>query len=112
MFLACVHDRHGDPDFQLFKVYHQAADWALRRLVTSVAHPEHIRLEPRDGVHLAYWSHGVGTDCAWVRDVELPPAALHEEDATIYYAKYDTCTCFVGHTSDGEYCQLCGKWAI
>ena len=24
----------------------------------------------------------------------------------------DVCTCFAGHTSDGRYCQLCGKVAI
>jgi hypothetical protein len=71
-YLACVADRHYDPEFRLFNGSVSAKEWTLERFQDSVANPRNIAEEHPAPPFLACWSYGNEEDHAWVMAIEEP----------------------------------------
>jgi hypothetical protein len=65
VFIACVADRHTDPEVRPFTEQDAAVAWARENFRQRVAHPEMIREEPLEG-YVLWIRYLPEYDNAWV----------------------------------------------
>jgi hypothetical protein len=71
LYLACVNDRHRDPEFKLFKDQWDAEQWAGATFRGTVAHSDGVTTEPGLHPYLVFWYYAYEQDHAWVMEIEV-----------------------------------------
>lgn len=72
VYVACVHDRHSDPEIKVFEDSRDAEGWCRSEFLKTVAHPEYIKeMEklPRD--YVVWFTYKLESDEAWVIEREI-----------------------------------------
>lgn len=65
LFITYCHDRHIDPDVQVFTDKQRAIDYAWEYMTNSVAHPDGLVESPTDG-YVLYIAYAEEEDHAFV----------------------------------------------